>query len=56
MKNLLYEFDDHLQKQRVLILDDSLLIHQIDRRRYEDFLNAIYIYFRVAKLQLKHLT
>ena len=56
MKNLWYEFDDHLQKQRVLILDDSLLIHQIGKRRYEDFLNAIYIYFRVAKLQLKHLT
>jgi hypothetical protein len=41
MKNLWFEFDDHLQKQKVLILDDFLLIYQIDRSRYEDFLNAI---------------
>lgn len=45
MKNLSFEFDDHLQKQKVLILDDFLLIFQIDRRRYEDFLNAIYFIF-----------
>lgn len=56
MKNLSFEFDDHLQKQRVLILNDFLLIYQIGRRRYEGFLNAIYIFFRLAKLQLKHLT